>query len=161
MLKTIKMSTKLNEYFYFKKINNIYIFLLDYNRHTYLLKKYFDILKHYYTYTFVMFYFKIMWRGKAYRVRFFKKNSKFTLNFGYSHWYKLLFNKAEYNFGKLKRQSYIVVFYKRLDRFYLTNVINNIRVLNKYTRRGMKIRKTPYIRRFGKISQVNSSLHSY
>ena len=102
-----------------------------------------------------------MWRGKAYRVRLFKKNNKFTLNFGHSHWYKILFNKNYFKFSKLKRQSYLVLFSNRCDCLFLKQIINSIRILNKYTKRGIKIKKTPYIRRFGKISQVNSMLHNY
>ena len=161
LLQTIKIYTKFNELVIYKKINNFIIFLLNYNNHTYMDVEYFKIIKHYFTYTFIMFYFKIMWRGKAYRVRLFKKNTKFTLNFGFSHWFKIVYNENFYKFSKLRRQSYLVLFYLREDFFFLKDFFNNIRVLNKYTRRGIKIKKSPYIRRFGKISQVNSSLHSF
>lgn len=161
MLETLKLLTKFNELIIIKKINNFKIFLLNYNNHTYTYNKYYSIINNYYIYTFIFFFFHIMWRGKAYRVRFFKKSNKFTLNFGYSHWLKIIFNNKIFNFGKLKRQSYIVLFGKREDKFFLIKILNKLRILNKYTKRGIKIKKTPYIRRFGKISQVNSSLHNY
>lgn len=64
-------------------------------------------------------------------------------------------------FFKLKRQNYIIFFSKRQDIEYVGNFFNTIRFFNKYTRRGMRIKQIPTIRRFGKISQVNSSLHSF
>lgn len=144
-----------------KRINNFFIFLFNFTNKHYVKKKYSDILKKYYTYTFITFYLRIIWRGKAYRVRLFKKNQKFTLNFGHSHWCKLWYNINFFKFFKIKRQNYVVLFNSRWDDFYLKFLFTKIRIYNKYTRRGIKLKKTPYVRRFGKISQVNSSLHSY
>lgn len=144
-----------------KKINNFLIFLMNFDFFHYTKPKYNKILKHYYTYTFITFYLRIIWRGKAYRVRLFKKSCKFTLNFGYSHWCKLLYNNSFFKFSKIKRQNYVVLFKTRLEDFYLKELFSKLRIYNKYTRRGIKLKKTPYIRRFGKISQVNSSLHSF
>ena len=160
-MQTTKLLNKFDELVIYKNINNFVIFLLDYNCHIYMSNKYHKVINHYFTHTFIMYYFKLMWRGKAYRVRLFKKSKKFTMNFGFSHWFKLIYDDNYYKFSKLKRQKYIVLFYKRDEWFFLKYFFNNIRVLNKYTRRGMKIKVSPYIRRFGKISQVNSSLHSF
>lgn len=135
--------------------------MLDFNKCIFSKTYYINILKQYFVYTFITFYVRIIWRGKAYRVRLFKKHGKFTLNFGYSHWCKLKFNKSFFNFFKIKRQSYIVLFSNRWEDFYIKNLFSKLRIYNRYTRRGIKIKKTPYIRRFGKISQVNSSLHSF
>jgi hypothetical protein len=66
-----------------------------------------------------------------------------------------------FNFLKVKRQNYLVTFSNRLEDKLVVNLFNNIRVFNKYTRRGIRIKQTPTIKRFGKISQVNSSLHSF
>lgn len=144
-----------------KKINNFIIILLDFIYYPYTEKKFIKILKHYYTYTFITFYLRFIWRGKAYRVRLFKKSKKFTLNFGYSHWCKILYDDNYFKFSKIKRQNYIVLFNTRWEEFYLRFIFSKLRIYNKYTRRGIRLKKTPYIRRFGKISQVNSSLHSY
>jgi hypothetical protein len=161
MIETIKTKVDNENYVILKKVNNLYVFILSYGNHAFTPTKFKKVIKKYFAHSYVIFYVKIMWRGKAYRVRFFKKNSKFTLNFGHSHWCKLMFNKDKINFFKLKRQSYLMFFYERLDYINLRDVLNNIRLLNKYTKRGIKLKKTPYIRRFGKISQVNSSLHSF
>ena len=158
VLKTIKIYNKNNEFLLLKKINDIICFIKTNNFCQNNLKS--KILKNYFKESFLYFFFRIIWRGKAYRVRFFKKNNKFTFNFGYSHWLKLIYDKNFY-FCKVKRQNYIIIFYIRNHINYVKNFFNNLRTLNKYTKRGIKIKKSPYIKRFGKISQVNSSLHSF
>lgn len=144
-----------------KKITNFVIILLDFFYFPYTKNKYLDILKHYYTYTFITFFLRFIWRGKAYRVRLFKKNTKLTLNFGYSHWCKLKYNIQFFKLSKIKRQNYLIFFTDRWENFYIRALFNKLRIYNRYTRRGIRLKKNPYIRRFGKISQVNSSLHSY
>ena len=115
----------------------------------------------YYVNTFMYFFSRIIWRGKAYRVRLFKKSNKFTFNFGYSHWTKLIYDQSQFMFYKLGRQNYLVFYKTREHREELFTLFSNIRVMNKYTKRGIRVKKLPYIRRFGKISQVNSSSHSF
>lgn len=161
MLYTTIISRVNHDKIIIKKINKFVIFLMNFTLSYYTKPKYTKILKHYYTYTFITFFLRIIWRGKAYRVRLFKKSCKFTLNFGYSHWCKLWYNNHFFKFFKLKRQNYLVLFSNRWEDYYLKYLFSTIRIYNKYTRRGIRFKKTPYIRRFGKISQVNSSLHSF
>ncbi len=161
MLKTVKLKKQKSPLYNIKQINNIYFTILNQGKHTYTLHKYFTILKHFFTHTFVSYVLRIVWRGKAYRVRLFKRNCKFTLNFGHSHWYKLWYNYQYYTFCRIRRQSYLVFFSHRKDFFEISTIFNKIRVYNKYTRRGIRLKKSFYIRRFGKISQVNSILHSF
>lgn len=160
LLETIKISNNVNDVVYLKKINNIIVFILDHTFRNYSLIKKFKKIKKYFSQSFVTFFIRILWRGKAYRVRFFKKYKKFTLNFGHSHWCKLVYPK-DYTFVKLKRQNYLALFSKRQERWEVVNLFNTIRVFNKYTRRGIRVKNTPYIKRFGKISQVSSSMHSF
>ncbi len=120
-----------------------------------------NIRHKYYISTFVYFFSRIIWRGKAYRVRFFKKSNKFTFNFGYSHWTKLLVDPTQFLFYKLGRQNYLVFYHTRDQQKSLFTLFSHIRTMNKYTKRGIRVKKLPYIRRFGKISQVNSSAHSF
>lgn len=148
-----------NEKIFLNKLNS-FIFFLIFINNNYLVnikKK----LKKKLKINFFFFFFKITWRGKAYRVRLFKKSNKLTLNFGHSHWYKIFFTKNNITFSKLKRQSYIAIIYDFYNIFNFIKQIHAIRFLNKYTKRGIKLKKFPYIKRFGKISQVNSSLHSF
>ena len=161
MLYTWKLTNSQKDLILLKKINNFFFFLLNFTYKRYMGKHYYTILKKYYVYTFITFYLRIIWRGKAYRVRLFKKIKKFTLNFGHSHWCKLWYNDNFFKFFKIKRQNYLILFSNRWEDFYLKYLFTKIRIYNKYTRRGIKLKKTPYIKRFGKISQVNSSLHSF
>lgn len=141
----------------------------EYINFFYLLNKknfYFDVksslISHkFYVTTFVYFFSRIIWRGKAYRVRLFKKSNKFTFNFGYSHWTKLIYDSSKFLFYKLSRQNYLVFYQTREQQHELFSLFSNIRRMNKYTKRGIRIKKLPYIKRFGKISQVNSSSHSF
>lgn len=161
MLKTIKFTNKYKDLIILKNIDNIEFFWLNRKIFDFVPTTSFIKLKKYFAHTFVIFFLRIMWRGKAYRVRFFKKHSKFTLNFGHSHWCKLIYDNYFFEFFKIKRQNYLILFSERSDILFVKNFFNSIRVLNKYTKRGIKVRQTPYIKRFGKISQVNSSLHSF
>lgn len=161
MLKTVNIITPLNDVICLKKINNIHIYLPNKVKHIYQNNKYNLILNHIYIYTYINYFLRIVWRGKAYRVRLFKKKLKFTFNFGHSHWYKLMYDKKHFNFSRIRRQNYVVVFSKRENFFFIKKIFNKIRTYNKYTRRGIRFKKTPFIKRFGKISQVNSILHSF
>ena len=143
------------------KVNNIIVFILNFKENYTINKNYFTMYKKYYIQTYVIFYFRMIWRGKAYRVRFFKKSNKFTFSFGYSHWTKLMYDNDKFMFFKKGRQNYLFFYSKRLEKNYVVSSLNNIRVMNRYTRRGLRLKQTPYIKRFGKISQVNSSLHSF
>jgi len=44
---------------------------------------------------------------------------------------------------------------------FLRDLFNGIRPYNKYTKRGIRLKKSFFKQRFGKISQVNSILHSF
>lgn len=145
----------------FKKINNISFFLLNYKQNLFKEPNNIKKLKNFFIHSYIIYFLRIVWRGKAFRIRYFKKYNKFTFNFGHSHWLKLIFKPSIFNFFKIKRQSYLSIFSNRLDSKDLIFYFNNLRQMNKYTKRGIRIKNTPYIKRFGKISQVNSSLHSF
>lgn len=101
---------------------------------------------------------RIIFRGKGFRIRNFQKDLKLTFNFGHSHWTRIKFYKKWF-FWKIKRQSYVVLTYnlKYWENFKL--FFPSIRVINRYTKRGLRLKRQPIIRRFGKISQYVSSLH--
>lgn len=161
MLQSIKLIRSSTEKIVLKKINNISFFLLNYKQNLFKQPFYINKLTNYFVHSYVIYFLRIVWRGKAFRIRYFKKYNKFTFNFGHSHWVKLLFLPEIFNFFKTRRQSYLSIFKERLNIFELVSSFNNLRQMNKYTKRGIRIKTTPYIRRFGKISQVNSSLHSF
>lgn len=161
MLTTIKLILNSTEQLNVKCVNNFFFFVLDRGWHCYSNLKSVKRLTHFFAYTFLMYYIRIVWRGKAYRIRFFKKASKFTLNFGHSHWYKLWYNISYVHFFRLKRQNYLAYCSSCEEKKLIEDTFNSIRQYNKYTRRGIRTKKSPFIRRFGKISQVNSILHSF
>lgn len=111
----------------------------------------------------VIKYIIIMWRrvifkGKGFRVRIFKENKKITLNFGYSHWTKIKFIN-NWDMLKLYRQNYLVFTNSMLDFFYFLLFFPTIKKMNRYTLRGLRLKKQTIKRRYGKISQYISSLH--
>jgi hypothetical protein len=153
--------TEFAEKIVLKKVNNISFFLLNYKHNFFKSPSILEKYKIFFVHSYIIFFLRIIWRGKAFRVRYFKKSNKFTFNFGHSHWLKLLFQPQVYTFVKVKRQNYLIIFKDWLKIKYVKYVFNNLRLMNKYTKRGIRVKNSPYIRRFGKISQVNSSLHSF
>lgn len=109
--------------------------------------------------TFSMHWVRVSFRGKGFRLRKFKDISKLTFNFGHSHWAKMVLESTEFFFKKIKRQNYICLskHYRKVNDFKL--ILKKVKSLNVYTKRGLRLRKQFIRRRFGKISQVVSSLH--
>ena len=122
------------------------------NQH--LLKK----LNKFFLKSFSIHWVRVSFRGKGYRLRKFKKLNRLTLNFGHSHWTRLLLTES-YFFKKLRRQNYICLInnYQKLNCF--KHYVKYIKKLNSYTKRGLRLRRQYIRKRFGKISQVVSSLH--
>lgn len=102
--------------------------------------------------------FRVIFKGKGYRVRIFRHERKVTLNFGHSHWTKLKVFLPWY-FFKLRRQSYVFMSTSIKGVFTFYRDISEIRKLNRYTQRGLRLKSQAIKRRFGKISQYVSSLH--
>lgn len=101
---------------------------------------------------------RVIFRGKGFRIRNFKDDFKLTLNFGHSHWTRILFYK-NWLFWKLKRQSYVLITTNISLYIYFSYILPNVKKLNKYTKRGLRLKRQEIVRRFGKISQVVSLLH--
>lgn len=108
--------------------------------------------------TFSIHWVRVSFKGKGYRLRKFKKIGKITLNFGHSHWTRV-FLSSNFFFKKFRRQNYVCL----ISSFFLLNkfkyLIKFVRRLNPYTKRGLRLKKQFIRKRFGKISQVVSSLH--
>lgn len=102
---------------------------------------------------------RVAFRGKGFRLRKFKKVNKLTFNFGHSHWSKMLLDSSEFFFKKIKRQNYMCLLRGYKIAKFFKKEIKFIKLLNSYTKRGLRLRKQFIRRRFGKVSQVVSSLH--
>lgn len=100
----------------------------------------------------------LSYRGKSYRVRNFCNFNKFTFSLGYSHWTKLKL-LSNWAFFKRRRQRFVIYTFKLKDMFFFKRFFPHIRFYNCYTMRGLRLKKQPIIRRFGKISQHISILH--
>jgi hypothetical protein len=109
--------------------------------------------------TYSIHWMRVSFRGKGYRLRKFKTLNKVTLNFGHSHWAKIALDYKIFFFKKLRRQNYLCFskYYNLYKNFKLQ--LKFFKRLNSYTKRGLRLRKQYIKRRFGKISQVVSSLH--
>lgn len=115
------------------------------------------------TLRFFLNFFLIKWaslafKGKSFRMRNFKNNNKMTLNFGYSHWTRFKLYEM-WSFFKRRRQRYIIFTYNRKNFEYFKRFFPYIRLMNRYTLRGLRLRRQTICRRFGKISQHVSILH--
>lgn len=103
---------------------------------------------------------RVVFKGKGFRMRKFRNSRKLTFNFGHSHWTKLRLRTFFILFKRKRRQSqYFFCYYKLLFE-QICLLIMNLRRINKYTKRGLRLKKQPIIRRFGKISQMLSA-HNY
>lgn len=121
-------------------------------------KNYQTYLYNFFKSSFIIMWTRVVFRGKGFRTRNFQKELKLTFNFGHSHWDKVKFYRWFF-FFKLKRQNYLILSVL-LEKLYLFEwLLSRVRVINRYTNRGLRIKKQPIIRRFGKISQVVSLLH--
>ncbi len=103
---------------------------------------------------------RLTWRGKTYIVYFFKKKQIYSFRFGFSHWSKLRYT-LNYNSFKFNRQSYFFYCIGYKSYKILRNYIKSIKLINKYTKRGLRVKKQSFVRRFGKISQANSIFSKY
>jgi len=152
--------------------NNLKKFCINYILNFYFIELYkyqypdlnFNYLKYitkFWNYTIEYFWIRIKWRGKAFRIRFFKKNSKFTFNFGCSHLNKLIYNKKIFTFSKRHRQNYFCFFLKKENLKNIVKLFTYIKIYNCYTLRGLRVKKKAIIARKGKISQAYSRLHDF
>ncbi len=112
----------------------------------------------FYLKTFSIHWVRVSFKGKGYRLRKFRNFGKVTLNFGHSHWTRISLS-SNFFFKKFKRQNYLCLISSFFCLQQFKFLIKFIRRLNPYTKRGLRLKKQFIRKRFGKISQVVSSLH--
>ena len=122
-------------------------------------KKIVNVLVKHISHIFSFFWFKLTFRGKGFRVRKFHKSEKITFSFGHSHWTKLLLHKPKFSIFKIRRQNYIWVLLHFNSLSSIQKLLRRVKVVNRYTKRGLRLKKQYIRKRFGKISQMISSLH--
>ncbi len=109
--------------------------------------------------TFLPIWTKVILKGKSYKIKVAKSESKVTFRLGHSHWIKLFFASVYYNFLRYTRQKFLLVSSSRDKLNALVFIILRIRQLNIYTSRGVRLKCQLVQRRFGKMSQYVSTLH--
>lgn len=108
----------------------------------------------------IPYWARVVFKGKGFRMRKFKNSRKLTFNFGHSHWTKLRLRTYFVIFKRKRRQSQYFFCYSNLLFKEICILISYLRKINKYTKRGLRLKKQTIIRRFGKISQMLSA-HNY
>jgi hypothetical protein len=101
------------------------------------------------------FFYKFKYFGKGLKVKKSTKDSLVIFNLGASHPSKLYFNTNKISIFRTKKNTYTVVSLTNRNSLN-TNDIFNIRPYNLYTRRGLRLSRQPFCKRFGKVSQVAS-----
>lgn len=109
---------------------------------------------------FIPLWRRVVFKGKGFRMRKFKYSRKLTFNFGRSHWTKLRLQIYFIQFIRKRRQCQYFFCFSFLVFDHLQKLIKTIRVINRYTKRGLRLKKQAIKRRFGKISQMISA-HNY
>lgn len=99
-----------------------------------------------------------MFKGKGYRVKKFKRIT-YHLFFGHSHVTKLHFYSKNFKFLKRRRQLHNFLCLNRLEYRCFSLCLPNIKLINRYTKRGLRFKKQFIKKRFGKISQHISIMH--
>lgn len=107
---------------------------------------------------------RFTFRGKAFRLRYYKRLNRFFFNLGFSHPAKLILTKVFLGARKPRpkertRQRYGIFCYCFAQLQLLNRETQSVKPYNPYTQRGLRLRSQPITRRFGKISQHISSLH--
>lgn len=96
----------------------------------------------------IYFFFKIKFKGKGYRIRFYKKNKIVKFYFGKSHITFFFFKKLILK--KISKYKFII---KNPNPFNLKNTavkITKIKPINVYTLRGLRIARQTIYKRKGK-----------
>ena len=96
----------------------------------------------------IYFFYKIKFKGKGYRIRFYKKSKIMRFYFGRSHITVYKFKKI-----KIKKSGKYKFILKSLNPFNLKNTALNVikvKPINRYTLRGLRISRQLVFKRKGK-----------
>lgn len=99
---------------------------------------------------------KVRYHGKGYKIRKCNKLSKLTCRFGKSHWTKVFFNKKYIVVRRTKKNTYTFFVLKKKNFFSLKKLVLDIKGVNRYTKRGIRLSRQGVKKRFGKVSQASS-----
>lgn len=140
----LKLRVPIKNLFLSKETNNIKIFTENTRKNTYTNNGLNKFLKELYCYH----YLKIKFKGKGYKVKILRKRKMIQFFFGVSH-IKIVFLKKII----LKKLTKYKFFLKSKNIQILKKIGNkilNVRRLNPYTLRGLRLSKTVIVKRKGK-----------
>lgn len=99
---------------------------------------------------FIVFFFKIRFNGKGFRIQSFSKKKIMNFTFGYSHMYFIFLKKIK--FKRINKYKYFFALKDLTSLNFLKNLFRKIKPINKYTLRGLRISKTTIVKRKGRKS---------
>ena len=101
------------------------------------------------------FFFKFKYFGKGLKIKKSTSDSLIIFNLGVSHISKLYFNPQKISILRTKKNTYTIVSLHRTNTLTMHDM-RRIRPYNLYTRRGLRLSRQPFCKRFGKVSQIAS-----
>lgn len=99
---------------------------------------------------------KIRYHGKGYKIRKSNKTCRLNFRFGKSHWTRVLFDNNIFNVRRTKKNTYTFLSIKSYNLVDLKKLIKKIKGVSHYTKRGVRLTRQYFKKRFGKVSQANS-----
>jgi ribosomal protein L6P/L9E len=96
----------------------------------------------------INFFFKIKFKGKGYRIRFYKKNKIVKFHFGKSH--LTLFFFKNIIMKKITKYKFVIKSPNFINLKKTAISINKIKPVNIYTLRGLRISRQKILKRKGK-----------
>jgi hypothetical protein len=104
-----------------------------------------------YTFNSTTFYYKkIRFKGKGYKIKKTKKKKSFKLYFGHSH--KNYIFSGGLILKKLSKYRLLLLTNNKKCLNKVTKLITNIKIINRYTKRGLRCTKQFILKRPGKKS---------
>jgi hypothetical protein len=101
------------------------------------------------------FFYKFKYFGKGLKIKKGTINSLILFNLGVSHISKLYFNTKKIKILRTKKNTYTIITLNRNNMLTMHDM-RKIRPYNLYTRRGLRLTRQPFCKRFGKVSQIAS-----
>ena len=148
--KIIKIPISLNNKIYFDKNTNCVLF----NKNQ--LKKNWNLIlnkinKNIFIFNSI-FFNKIKFKGKGFRVRFKKNQRILKFTFGHSHINYVFINNSKTRVKRLGKYKYVLKSKNDLKMNLFLKKICNIKPINIYTKRGIRLGKQIIYKRKGKKS---------
>ena len=114
------------------------------------------VLNKYLLFKFLWNFKKIRYHGKGYKIRKSNRTCRLNFRFGKSHWTRLIFDKTLLNIRRTKKNTYTFISVKSKNLLNLKKLILKIKGVSHYTKRGVRLTRQYFKKRFGKVSQANS-----